>query len=97
MTVSVDLSEIVKLKSGAAMRTALLDAGQQVAVAAANLAPKDTGAGARSIHAELVTVGGLPEVHVSWDRAHFYLSFFELGTVHQRAQPFLRPAASKFR
>lgn len=96
MTVKVDPKAIALLKTGPGMRSALLQAGQQVAVAAAQLAPKRTGAGARSIRAELVTVNGLPEVRVSWSQDHFYLSFSELGSEHQRAEPFLRPAASQF-
>lgn len=100
MTVQVDLRAVAALKSGLGMRSALLQAGQQVAVAAAQLAPKRTGpgggAGARSIRAELVTVNGLPEVHVSWDRSHYYMGFQEFGTEHQRATPFLRPAAGQF-
>lgn len=96
MTVQVNLAEVAALKAGPAMRSVLLEAGQQVAVAAANLAPKRTGAGARSIRAELVTVNGIPEVRVSWSRDAFYMAFAELGTEHQRAEPFLRPAASQF-
>ncbi len=76
--------------------TALLDLGVDVANEAAALAPKRTGAGARSIRAEYATAAdGSREVRVSWDRDHFYMSFAEFGTEHQRATPFLRPAAAK--
>lgn len=59
----------------------------------ARRAPKDTGGGARSIHAELDP--GLPGWRVGWDKAHFYLSFAELGTEHQPARPFARPVADE--
>ena len=64
---------------------------ERIAQAAAIAAPKDTGAGAASIHAE-------PDpdepgaYRVSWDQEHFYMAYQELGTEHQPARPFLRPA-----
>ena len=67
----------------------LLVVGQKVAERAAALAPKKTGAGARSIHAE--KEGN--EVRVDWDEDHAYMLYPEYGTRFQRAQPFLRPAA----
>ena len=32
---------------------------------------------------------------VSWDADHFYMRFAETGTQHQKATPFLGPAAAK--
>jgi HK97 gp10 family phage protein len=80
----------------------LLDDGWQIAQVAARLAPVDEtvpwgGGGARSIRAELFRMPYGPEVRVSWDRDHFYMAFQEFGTEHHRAQPFLRPAAMRFR
>lgn len=48
--------------------------------------------GAESIHHEQVEEVP-PTYRVSWDPEHFYMKFNELGTEHQRARPFLRPAA----
>jgi HK97 gp10 family phage protein len=74
----------------------LLADGWKIADLAASLAPKDSGSGAASIRAELVK-GDVPEVRVSWDRAHFYMGFIELGVLDRPAQPFLRAAAQRFR
>jgi HK97 gp10 family phage protein len=63
-------------------------AANAVASAAKRRAPKDTGAGAASIHAEKSGNGYL----VSWDQAHAYMEYAELGTRTRRAKPFLRPA-----
>ena len=56
-------------------------------------APRDTGAGAKSIQVKSLLVGGANEYHVSWDREHFYMGFHELGAINVTARPFLRPAA----
>lgn len=69
------------------------DSAEAIARLAAQLAPKDTGALARSISAEEQGDGSW---RVSWDKEHFYGIFQELGTEHNRAQPFLRPAAKRF-
>jgi HK97 gp10 family phage protein len=71
--------------------------GDQVGRRAQALAPRRTGAGARSIHAEVITEGSHRFVAVSWDRRHFYMGFQELGTANMRPHPFLRPAASSIR
>lgn len=53
----------------------------------------ETGEGAASIHAEPITdEDGRPAVGVGWDEKHFYMLFGEIGTEHQPATPFLRPA-----
>lgn len=87
----------VDLKADPAVSRELLKDGWLVAEVAASLAPKRSGAGARSIRAELVRGSDEPEVRVSWDRSHFYMGFAELGSVHQRAEPFLRAAVNRFR
>ena len=74
----------------------MLDLGWEIANGAARLAPIRTGAGARSIRAELVVDEGGAEVRVSWDVDHFYLGFFELGTEEIDAVAMLRRAASEF-
>ncbi len=96
MTLRVNEREFDNLDQLPEALAALLDLGVEVANDAAALAPKRTGAGARSIRAEYaVAADGGREVRVSWDRDHFYMSFAEFGTEHQRATPFLRPAAAK--
>jgi HK97 gp10 family phage protein len=56
---------------------------------------RDSGAGIRSIRSEIGADEEGPYVHVSWDQRHFYMAFHELGTSHENAKPFLRPAADK--
>lgn len=85
------------VKDDPAVADELFAVGNRVAGRAAELAPKRTGAGARSIHAEVVGSRDDPEVRVSWDRAHFYMEFAELGTQHEPAEAFLRRAANEFR
>lgn len=98
MTLKDNSSQAVRaLLRGAEMRDALRTSGNRVAEEAMRRAPRgQTGAGAASIRADVVTVAGIPEARVSWDRDHFYMSFIEFGTRHQDAAPFLRPAASLF-
>lgn len=67
------------------------EAGDVVADKAADLAPKASGEGAASIHAEIGVDAEGAYADVSWDRDHFYMGFHELGTERQPANPFLRP------
>ena len=97
MSVEFNRKAVKQVMRDPALGRALLDDGWRVAEVAANLAPKDTGGGAKSIRAELVKGSGDPEVRVSWDRDHFFLGFAELGSEHQPARPFLRVAASRFK
>jgi HK97 gp10 family phage protein len=57
----------------------------------------ETGGGIKSIHAEVGFDSDGVFARVSWDRRHFYMQFHELGTSHENAKPFLRPAAEKER
>lgn len=68
------------------------DITEQVVSLAQEKAPKDTGDGADSIHGEAGTDADGAYVDISWDDEHFYMAFHELGTEHQPATPFLRPA-----
>ena len=70
----------------------LQDAGDAVAGNAAEGAPKRTGAGAASIHAEVDSDTQSAYADISWDPQHFYMFFAEVGTEHESARPFLRPA-----
>jgi HK97 gp10 family phage protein len=90
--------EKVQLKRDPAVSRELLEDGWKVAQGAAAMAPTDSTLGAQSIRAELAKdENGDPEVRVSWDRDHFYMSFSEFGTESQSPRPFLRPAADRFR
>lgn len=66
------------------------EAAEFIAAKARELAAKDTGAGAASIHAEPLRGGGWG---VAWDPAHDYMRFPEFGTEDMPPQPALRPAA----
>jgi HK97 gp10 family phage protein len=80
---------IADLARSEGVEHALLRVGEKVAERAATTAPRDTGAGAESIHAELVD----GEVRVGPDAEHFYMTaFVEVGTSKMGARPFLRPA-----
>lgn len=91
-----DRRAVTDATRGPEVDKAMLDLGWQIAERAAALAPKETGGGASSIRAERVIVNGIPEVRVSWDRDHFYMSFHEFGTENSSPHPFLRPAAEGF-
>jgi HK97 gp10 family phage protein len=66
----------------------------QVAQQIANSTQRGTGAGAASIHGEQQPDGTW---RVTWDRDHYYMQFPEFGTVNQPPNPFLRPAAARFK
>lgn len=55
-------------------------------------APKRTTRGAVSIHRELLLADDLWQALISWDPAHAYMKYQELGTRHFRPHSFLRPA-----
>jgi hypothetical protein len=74
----------------------LMEIGDQIAAEARSNAPRRTGAGADSIHAE-PGPGLSPEVRISWERTYFYLRFHELGAKYLPARPFLVPAADRYR
>lgn len=110
MDTNLDRSLVDEVVDSVELGVMLLDVGREVAHAAKPLAPRNTGAGAESLHAELhrgAPTGAfasgyqpeddLPTVYVSWDQAHFYMYFAEVGTEKQRATPFLRPALEQVR
>lgn len=98
---------------GPGMRAAIESVADGIAREAAVLAPKDTGAGAASIHSEVVlsarvdisaggvTSGAVWEGRVSWSPDHYYMYMQEKGWRagrHKiRARPFLKPAAKRRR
>lgn len=99
MRVDLHPAAIRALRATPQVRARLMEVGEVVAERAKAAAPKDSPSkgGAASIHAEMRGTVRTPEVHVSWDPAHFYMRFNEEGTEHQPARPFLRPAAESIR
>lgn len=90
--VVLNQAEIRRLPYNSQVQVRLRRESERLASIAALLAPKLTGAGAASIHAEEQPDGSW---RVSWDTAHEYMGYQELGTEHHGAQPFLRPAAKR--
>jgi HK97 gp10 family phage protein len=87
------------LRAGAEMRLMLQQAGDRVAQAARDTAPRGhpSHGGADSIHCETALGPTGWEAEISFDRAHYYLGFHEVGTEHMPARPFLRPALERGR
>jgi HK97 gp10 family phage protein len=93
--VTVDQSAIDRLGVDRAVLAAVdEEVATPLAKRMAEAAPKDTGAGAASIAS--VEDPDEPGFRVGWSPEHFYLGFHELGTAHQPARPFARPAADEF-
>jgi HK97 gp10 family phage protein len=96
-TVDIDAAAIAKLATSEAVMAAIAESGELDVIVAEmrRLAPKDTGKGAESINWELDPSGEF--FRVTWDKAHFYMYFFEVGTVLIPARPFARPVADRFK
>lgn len=73
------------------------EVGDELAELASDLAPKLSGEGAASIHAEVDVDSESAFADVSWDPDRFYMGFKELGTEHEPPHPFLRPALDSLR
>ena len=95
--IDLDMDAVYDLADDPEAEEMCFDVGEQVAEVAAEFAPKASGAGAASIHAEVGRDGAGVFADVSWDRDHFYMYFAEVGTEHQSATPFLRPALDQAR
>lgn len=78
---------------GLAVEAGLMELAQPVVRGAQAMAPKRTGLGAASIHAEF---GEQSSVDISWSRERYYMKFHELGSVHLPARPFLVPALDRY-
>jgi len=96
VTTSWDLGALAAITADPLVMANLMEIGDQIAADARSNAPRKSGAGADSIHAE-PQPGLDPEVHVSWERQKFYMFFMEKGTSHLPARPFLIPAADRYR
>ena len=86
--VVVDEAAVRALGTDPQVEAMLADLGGRVAGVAAGLAPHRTGAGAASIRPDLAPGG----VRVSWDGAHHYMFFQDLGTKYVTAKHFLERA-----
>lgn len=89
--VVLDERGFADITGSAEMRVAILDAAQALVPGARGRAPKETGAGAASIHAEPFLDDGEWTARMSWAREMYYLRFSELGTRTLPARPFLSP------
>jgi len=85
-------TEIDALLRSPEMARALLEVAQPVVRDARVGAPKRTGAGAASIHAEDFLDGNVQTARISWDRNHFYMYFHNQGTRVLPARTFLEDA-----
>lgn len=83
------------LSSSDDMRDLLMEEAEPVERRMEMLAPKRTGAGARSIRREPVLDVESWVVRISWTRDHYYLYFHDRGTVNMRATPFLEEALAE--
>ena len=90
--VEIHRRELEALAAGPEVTGELLTRGKRVAELARSRA-EHAESHTPPIRAEL-TEGddGEPEVRVGWPKEHFYLYFHEVGTEHEPARPFLRPA-----
>lgn len=92
VTVIVDMAAVGQLGRDPQLRDALMDIAQPVVQAAKAGAPKRTGRGAASIHAEPVLDQLEWTAHISWTRDAFYMGFVDRGTSVLPARPFLEHA-----
>jgi hypothetical protein len=90
--VVVDWAAVSAYFRGPQMRAIVMDAAVGPVGRARAGAPRATGAGADSIHAEPVLEGPSWTAQYSWDREHYYMSFHQLGTRSLPARPFLVPS-----
>ena len=90
-----NFSELKRTTQANVLRSALRGAGKAVVSEARRLVPVDTGLGKRNItqtvdrdrrNRDLMTAT------IGFKTRAYYLGFQEVGTVHQPANPFLRPA-----
>jgi HK97 gp10 family phage protein len=96
-TIDFDEKAIAKLATSEAVMDAMAESGNldEIVAEMRRLAPHDTNKGAESINWELDESGEF--FRISWDKAHFYMYFSEVGTVLVPARPFMRPVADRLK
>ena len=77
------------------IKAGLRKAAKPVLKDARAMAPKKTGAMAKSIKVRTMVRTNVPAISIGPDAEHYYGVFTERGTAHHSAQPFLRPAWDK--
>lgn len=87
-----DFTAIQLVAREAGVRDDLMERGRIVARRAQTAAPKLTGAGAASIATEAVLTAAGWCCDISWDRAHGYMRFTDMGTRYIQAQHYLEQA-----
>ncbi len=87
--VVIDEQAIKDLAGDPGMRTEILDRAGTLVPGAQGRAPKDTGAGAASIHAEPFLEDGEWTARMSWARDRYYMGLIQRGTKSLPARPFL--------
>lgn len=85
-------SEVDRLLRDPEIADLLMNSSLPIVARARLGAPKRTGRGAASIHAESVLDGPEITVHVSWSRDAFYMYFQDQGTSRLPALHFLEDA-----
>jgi len=94
--VFIDMGAVREVCREPEARNTAQEYGDRIAEAARGFAAKDTGAGAASITAVVTDYGETVEADVSWDEAHHYMYFDEVGTYKMAAHPALGPALDEF-
>lgn len=94
--VTVDVAAVAELAGDPGVRAYMEQLGGQVAEAARSTAPRRTGAGAASIHAETDLGPSGWETRIGWDQLHAYMRFPDLGTRYMPADHFLEQALDRY-
>lgn len=90
--VEIDERGMAEAARSIGIRDALLDIAERDVVRPAQIkAPKRTGFGASTIHAEAQLEATGWEIDTSWSEDAFYMKFHQLGTKYMEADPFLVP------
>jgi hypothetical protein len=80
MIIKLDEAAIRALGHSEQVRVQLEHLGSEIAQAAAEYAPKRTGAGAASITSQVGLHGPVLEDDIGWDSLHYYMRFQNEGT-----------------
>lgn len=89
-------SEMERLLRDPEVLNEMLALVEPVVMTSRALAPKDTGAGAASIHGESGVDAQGSFVDISWDTEHDYMRFQDLGTRRIRPHRFLEDALERY-
>jgi len=95
--VVIDFEAVEEFFQSEAIKATVMDAAVEPTRRAQAAAPRATGAGAQSIHAEpyLDRRNKEWQARIGWERVRFYMYFHERGAKHLPARPFLVPALTE--